>query len=224
MSGIDLSAQIITVVSTAIIMVLSILLSAFLTRSYLSRRTPNYASWSIGLWLFTVGVLEELLFSVGIYSQILIKSYLAIVALLVQFLAIGSLQLSGWKKVLKGYYVYSVAATVFLFASLAVSDIGNVISSYVVFGVLPILAIISSSFITFPAAIFILVVAAVSFRKTHSYKMLSIIVGVIVVSVAGTLYIAKFPAFLYYAEFVGILLLWAGFYSPKTKRADVNKK
>jgi hypothetical protein len=31
-----------------------------------------------------------------------------------------------------------------------------------------------------------------------------------------TLYIAAFPAFLYYAEFIGILLLWMGFVDFKT--------
>ncbi|AKA49416.1 hypothetical protein IX51_10265 [uncultured archaeon] len=219
----NLDAQAITQFSTALIMILSIVLSVFLTSSYLSRRSANYASWSIGLWLFTFGVLEEFIFSVGIYSQILIKSYLAIVALLVQFLAIGSLQLSGSQKPLKAYYAYSIAATILLLATLAVSDVGNIISNYVVFGALPLLVILSSSLITFPAAVIILYVAIVSYRRTHNRKMLSIIAGVIIVSVAGTLYIAKFPAFLYYAEFVGILLLWAGFFNPGSARINLLK-
>ncbi len=211
----NLDTQSVTEFSTALIMILSIILSLFLTKSYLTKKSLNYASWSAGLWLFTIGVLEELLFAMGFYSQLLVKSYLGIVALLVQFLAIGSLQLAGYRKVLNFYYAYSIAATIFIIYSLAVSGIGNIISSYVVFGTLPMLVIISSSLITFPAAVIILAVAVISYRKTHSYKMLSIIAGVIIVSVAGTLYIAKFPAFLYYAEFIGILLLWAGFFSPR---------
>ncbi len=46
---------------------------------------------------------------------------------------------------------------------------------------------------------------------TASKKMLSIIAGVIIVSIAGSLYIVHFPAFLYYSEFIGISLLWFGF-------------
>ena len=45
--------------------------------------------------------------------------------------------------------------------------------------------------------------------------MLSIIAGVVVVSIAGGLYIAAVPVFLYYSEFVGIILLWFGFFSFK---------
>jgi hypothetical protein len=65
--------------------------------------------------------------------------------------------------------------------------------------------------VTFPAAIILILIAALSYRKTRNPKLISIIIGVVVVSVAGTLYIVQFPAFLYYAEFIGILLLWIGF-------------
>lgn len=218
----NMDTQAMTELSTAIIMLLSILLSIFLTSSYISKRKLNLLSWSIGLWLFTIGVLEELLFAMGFYSPFLIKSYLAIVALLVQFLALGSLQLAGLKKVLNPYYIYSIAATVFILFSLSVSDVGNLITSFIVYGPLPLLVTISSSFVTFPAAMIILAVAIISYRATHNRKMLSIISGVIIVSIAGTLYIAKFPAFLYYAEFVGILLLWIGFYSPRRTGASVS--
>jgi hypothetical protein len=57
---------------------------------------------------------------------------------------------------------------------------------------------------------------AVSYRKTRNKKLLSIIAGVIVVSIAGTLYIVAFPAFLYYAELAGIALLWLGFVDFKS--------
>ena len=59
-------------------------------------------------------------------------------------------------------------------------------------------------------------IAAISYKRTRSKKMLSIIAGVIVVSIAGTLYIASFPEFLYFSEFIGILLLWAGFFDAGT--------
>lgn len=217
----DLGSQGVTEFSTALIMVLSIILSIFLTQSYFTRKSLNYASWSAGLWLFTIGVLEELLFSVGIYSEIMIKAYLIVVAILVQFLAMGSIQLTDYRRIRTGYYIYSIATFAYLLFVMTTVQIGNIISDYVVFGVLPIPVIVASSLITFPAAILILAVASISYRKTHSYKMLSIIAGVIIVSLAGTLYIAKFPAFLYYAEFVGILLLWIGFFSPVRRDRSV---
>ena len=215
MVSFSLAGQATTIFSTSLIMVLSAILAYFMTTNYLTKRSLSMAFWSIGLWLFTVGVLEEIVFAAGIYSSILIKVYLAIVAILVQFLAMGSLELGGSKRIRTAYYVYSLAVFVFLVVSLAVSSIGNIISSYVVFGPLPFLVILSSSLITFPAAIILLITAAMTYRKTRSNKMLSIIAGVIIVSVAGTLYIAKFPAFLYLAEFIGILLLWMGFFDWK---------
>lgn len=48
--------------------------------------------------------------------------------------------------------------------------------------------------------------------------MLSIIAGVVIVSIAGSLFIAQFPAFLYYSEFIGILLLCLGFFDYKSLR------
>ncbi len=73
------------------------------------------------------------------------------------------------------------------------------------------MVVVSSSFVSFPAAFFIILIAALSYKKSRNIKLLSIIAGVIVVSIAGTLYIAAIPVFLYYAEFIGILLLWIGF-------------
>lgn len=218
MSLLSLDTQSVAIVSTVVIMILSAILAYFMTTRYLISRNQSAAYWSTGLWLFTVGVLEEVLFAYGIYNSILIKSYLAIVAILVQFLAMGSLTLGASRKTQMVYWIYSIVAFVFLVYSLAVSDIGNIISSFVVFGPLPLLVIASSSLITFPAAVILLVTAILTYRKTKSGKMLSIIAGVIIVSVAGTLYIAKFPAFLYFAEFVGILLLWLGFFDWNARK------
>lgn len=212
--------QAFTEFSIAVILVLSVLLSIVLTRSYFRHKSASYIAWSAGLWLFTIAVLEELLFSDGIYSQFMIKVYLALVAILVQFLAIGSLMLAGKRMANRAYYLYSIAATAFLIFTLAISSVGDIITNYVVYGPLPLMTTAASSMVTFPAAVILIVMAALSYKQTHNRKMLSIIAGVIVVSIAGTLYIAKFPSFLYYAEFIGILLLWAGFYSPGRKKVS----
>lgn len=220
----SLDSQPVAIFSTIIIMILSAVLAYFMTAKYVHAGSKSTAFWSAGLWLFTFGVLEEVLFASGIYNSFLIKSYLAVVAILVQFLAMGSLALGASDRIQKVYWAYSLAAFAFLIYTLLTSDIGNIISSNVVYGVLPLYVIVSSSLITFPAAVILLVTAVITYRKTRSSRMLSIIAGVIIVSVAGTLYIAKFPAFLYFAEFVGILLLWAGFFEWKPKRVGTTSK
>jgi hypothetical protein len=168
--------------------------------------------WSLGLWFFALSVLEEVVFSAGYYSELLAAAYLGIVALLVEFLALGSIQLVKGERIKNAYYLYSLATGVALAYFLAAEKFGNLLDNYVVYGALPLGVVVISSIITFPAAAVLITTAALSYKKTHNRKMLSIITGVVVVSIAGSLYIAQFPAFLYYSEFLGILLLWMGFF------------
>jgi hypothetical protein len=182
-----------------------------MTYKFFKKKAKSQLAWSLGLWLFGVGVLLEILFSFNFYNAFLIKVYLASVAFLVSFLALGSTVLLKNKKVFSYYGIFFILSAIFVVYSLIVSTIGNVLTNYVVFGVLPLLVVISSSVMTFPAAAMLIAVAVISYRKTSNKKMLSIIAGVVIVSVAGSLYIAHFPTFLYYSEFIGILLLWLGF-------------
>ncbi len=151
----------------------------------------------------------------GLLARTWIKSYLFLVSLLVELLALGSIQLVGARAIRYTYYIFTILSTIVALYFVAVSYIGYIITGYIVYGPLPLSVTLISSIITFPAAVVLVVVAAVSYWRTHSKKMLSIIAGTVVVSIAGTLYIVQFPAFLYYAEFIGILLLWLGFFSRK---------
>lgn len=204
--------QLTVLIATVLTFLLSIGLSIGLTGKYLKKRQTSLLFWSLGLWTFALTVLFEIVFALGIYSTFLIDAYLFLVAILVELLALGSIQLVKSDKLKIGYYVIALIGAVATLYSLLASNVGNLMIGSVVAGLPPDLVIYASSLATFPAALVLIGVAAVGFRRTKSLKMLSIIAGVIVVSVAGTLYIASFPSFLYYAEFVGILLLWLGFY------------
>ena len=203
------------VVSTLFITVLSVVLAAFLTLNFRSRRQASYLFWSLGMWVFAVGVAMEAAFALGVYSQALAGIYIFVVALTVELLALGSMQLVSSRALRIAYYAYCVATTLVLAAATYTAEIGNIIVTYVVFGSLPISVIIASSLVTFPAAVLLAVIAGISYWRNRGAKMLSIIAGVVIVSVAGTLYIAAIPEFLYFAEFVGILFLWAGFFDAK---------
>lgn len=208
-----LQSQVMVGATLIIVLFLSTLLALYMTDNFVRNSARSALFWSMGLWLFVVGIIEEIIFASGIYSSLLIKSYLFIVAVLVELLAVGSLQLMHSKLLKNVYYAYSVATSAFLVYALVASSIGNIITTHVVFGPLPVIVTIASVFVTFPAAILLVLTAALTYRKTSSSKMLSIIAGVIIVSVAGTLYIVSFPAFLYISEFIGVLLLWFGFYT-----------
>jgi hypothetical protein len=197
--------------STILIFLLTVPLASLMTYKFIKKKGKSQLYWSIGLWLFGLGVLLEVLFSFNIYNAFLIKTYLVAVAFLVSFLALGSTALLKNKKIFNYYAIFFILSAIFVVYSLIVSSISNILTNYVVFGILPLLVVISSSIMTFPAAATLIAVALISYRKTSNKKMLSIIAGVVIVSIAGSLYIAHFPAFLYYSEFIGILLLWLGF-------------
>lgn len=203
-------------ISTVIILLLSIGLSMIISLNLMRKRTVSLFYWSAGLWVFSISVAIEVAFAFGIFSGILINSYLFLVAVIVEFLALGSVSLLNKKRLTESYLIFNIATDIFLLFSLATNNVGDIITHGVVFGPLPILVTIASSIVTFLAAVLLVVISAVSYRKTRNKKLLSIIAGVIVVSIAGTLYIVAFPAFLYYAELAGIALLWLGFVDFKS--------
>ena len=176
------------------------------------------------MWLFALGVIEEFLFASGIYGSQLVKSYLGIVALLVQFLALGSIQLVQSHMVKRTYYLFALISSVALSYLLLDANIGNVLTDYVVYGELPVTVIVISSVITFPAATVLIWTAVRTFRRDKDRKMLSIVAGVVVVSIAGSLYIVQFPSFLYVSEFIGILLLWVGFFDFSSRKRIVSSQ
>jgi hypothetical protein len=204
--------ELVVLLSTLVIALLSGILAAFMTYKWKNNRTAkSFAFWAIGLWAFTAAVLLESVFSLNIYSEALIDLYLFLVVFLVEALAMGSLYLLKNNTLKAGYIIYILVIDFAMVLALQFSNTSNLIITYVVYGVLPLAVVVVSSLGTFPAAFILIVVAALSYKRTKNAKMLSIIAGTLVVSIAGSLYIAAFPEFLYYSEFIGILLLWFGF-------------
>ncbi len=202
--------------STVLILLLTLPLAIFLSLSFAKSKMQSHLYWSIGMWFFFLGVLLEVLFAFGIYTSFLGDAYMLFVAILVEFLALGSISLIRSLSIRKTYYAFCVISTVFLIYAIVVSpSIPIINNARVAVTVTSLLVSIASSVITFPAAAILVIVAALSYTRTKNPKMLSIIAGVVVVSIAGGLYIAAVPVFLYYSEFVGIILLWFGFFSFK---------
>ncbi|MCW1291569.1 MAG: hypothetical protein QXL76_00360 [Candidatus Rehaiarchaeum fermentans] len=215
-----LSLQDAVLISVLIIDILSIILALLMSLKYNKNRSKTYLFWSAGLWAFTISVFLEILFALGIYNEFLISTYVFLVALLVELLALGSIQF--FPKFVRIYYIFCLLSTLALIISLFFVNIGNIIQNYVVYGALPLVTTIISSIITFPAAAIIIISAILTIKRTGKYKdssvkfkkrvqMISIIIGVLFVSLAGTLYIASYPELLYWSEFGGIVLLWIGF-------------
>ncbi len=210
------ATQLEVLVSVIVIFVLTAALAAVMTKRYLGKRSRALAFWSAGLWVFTISVFLEILFALDIYPNYLIDAYLFLVVVLVECLALGSIQLIRSDSIRNGYYAFAAFATLLALYTIMASAPPSAwpspfVETYVAAGSPTLLIIISSTIATTVAAAVIVIIAAKSYLKKRSTKLLSIIAGVVVVSIAGTLYIASVPEFLYYSEFVGILLLWWGF-------------
>ncbi|AGO60112.1 MULTISPECIES: hypothetical protein [Ferroplasma] len=210
---------ILAVISTIVILILSLGLSILISSNYIRKKQLNLLAWTLGLWVFSISVALEVVFSTNYETSLLMKSYLILVSVLVELLALGSVLLLKKHNITIYYGIYMIISTVFVIVSALISHVGDIVTHGVVYGVLPILISISSITVTFPAAILLILISLSSYVKTKNPKLLSIVVGVIIVSVAGTLYIVEFPAFLYYAEFFGILLLWIGFVDFKVLKS-----
>ena len=206
-----ITSEAFVLLSVITIFALTIGLTVVILKKYLKTQYLSLFYWSLGLIVFTFAVLLEIIMAANIFSRFLIDFYLFLVAILVNFLALGSFALFGNRKFLFYYNIYSIISIIFFIITLIIYPVGHIIIHHIVFGPLPLMIVISSSAITFPAAVLIIIIAAISYRKSKNAKLLSIIAGVLVVSTAGTLYIAAIPVFLYYAEFIGIVLLWVGF-------------
>lgn len=206
-----LSTQLATISITSVTFLLSLVLAIAMTLKSRRSHQSSQVFWAIGLWIFAITVLIEVIFSVGLYSGLIEKLYLALVAVLVEVLALGSMQMVKSRALRFAYYGFFVLSTGYLFYGTALSAIGNLVSNYTMSGIPPLPVTIASTAITVPSTGVLIAVAAINFVRTRRKRMLCVIAGIALVAAAGSLYIEQFPSALYLAEFIGILLLWFGF-------------
>jgi hypothetical protein len=198
--------------SIVVLSAAALALSAMVLVRYRRERRACHLYWGIGLFLVFVTLAEEAALFVGVWSEVLVQSYLVLVAVLVGILSLGSAELSlhGWGK--RAWFAY-IAATSVLLA--AVGFLYTVPSSIVVDGVVSGLpstpVVIASSLVTFPAAGLLIVASLYGALREKRLQLLYITAGTVVISAAGSLYLVSFPLSLYYAEFVGVALLFLGF-------------
>lgn len=199
-------------VSLLVLSVVALVLAVMVLARYRTGHRKCYLYWGLGLFLFFVTLVQEAVLDLGVWNQPLIQSYLILTALLVGILSFGSAELSlstRWRWPYFGYI--GVMSVVLVVVGFMVTVPKSIIAGGVVTGLPPTNIDVLSSLITFPGAVLIIVSALYGTVKQHRLQLLYIAFGAGVLSVAGTLYLASFPATMYYAEFVGIFLLFLGF-------------
>ena len=84
------------------------------------------------------------------------------------------------------------------------------VSGGVITGNPPVTLIILSTFVTGPATLVLLGAVVLSLRKAWRWQTVMMGIGAVVLAAGGALYIASFPVALYYAEFLGVILIFFG--------------
>jgi len=134
------------------------------------------------------------------------------VALLVGLLSFGSAENglpAKWRRVYMAYV--GVATAVVGYFCLVDPVSGSVLSQGVVTGNPSLGIVLSSTALTVPAATLMAGLALLGVYRKRVWRLAFIAAGILVISAAGGLYIVSIPVTLYYAEFIGVFLLYIGF-------------
>jgi len=191
---------------------LTLLLAGVEARRYRERGLRAHLFWSAGLALVVVTILFEAVFYFGVWSEPLAQSYLFLVAVLVGLLSLGSAELLLPERARPIYAAYVVATSALVgYLSFTQSVSPTILSDGVFTGNPTLAVILASSLVTVPAAAVMVVGSLKSAFKLKLWRLLYVTAGILVISAAGTLYIVSVPITLYFAEFVGVLLLFVGF-------------
>lgn len=201
--GISLSLGILTVVLGS--------LSARGFVRFVLDHNRHQVMWAVGLALGTVATSLELIAYVGLVNVLLLQTYVFCSAAIVGILSLGGLRAfhrTSWNRSYIGYIGLTLA-TVAVF-SYTTPLPRSMVSSGVISGNPPLLLLILSSLVTVPATVVLLWACVRSLRRNFRWRGLLMLSGASVLGAGGAFYIASFPVMLYYAEFVGIVLLFFG--------------
>ena len=199
-------------VSMVAICVIALVLAVLVLARYRRDRRRWHLYWGIGIFLVFVAQAQEAAFYLGLWSQLLIRSYLVVVAVLVGVLSLGSAELSLRGRARSLWYGYVGASCAACAAVCAVTPVSStILYEGVVWGMPPINVVIVSSLATIPTALLLIVASLLGAVRERRLRLLYITAGMTVFTVSGSLYIVSFPAAMFYAEFLGVVLLFLGF-------------
>lgn len=183
-------------------------------RRYVASRVSVQLWWSLGLALATAAMVVETIVYGGIDNGPLLQTYFFLSAALVGVLSIGAIRVFHRPKLEPRYAMFVFLACVVLGVYCFTTPLStDLVVGGIIVGNPPLLLFVLSTVVTGPATVVLLISAGSSLRKTRDWRSLMLIAGALVLGVGGALYTARFPVALYYAEFIGIILLFGGLVS-----------
>jgi hypothetical protein len=178
---------------------------------FVRNRDRHQVMWAAGLGLGTAATAVELLAYLGVVSSVLLQAYVFFSAAIVGVLSLGTLRAFHrvrWNQAYLGYIGASLAAVAYL--SFTTPMPSSMVDAGVISGNPPLSLLVLSSLVTVPATLVLLTACVMSLRKSFRWRGLLMLSGACVLGAGGAFYIASFPVMLYYAEFIGIVLLFFG--------------
>ena len=167
-----------------------------------------------GLALGAAATAIEFVVYLGVVTTPLLQGYVYLSAAIVGVLSLGSTRVLRSARFENAYTTYVLATCAAVGALSFTTPLpSSMVSAGVVSGNPPLLLIVLSSLVTGPATVVLLGAVVVSLRKTWRWQTMMMGIGASVLAAGGALYIASFPVALYYAEFIGIVLIFFGLVS-----------
>lgn len=199
-------------VSLILLAALTCILAVVEARRYAARYVRAHLYWCAGLALVAASLLIEAVFYYGLWSPVLAQSYFFLVAVLVGLLSLGSAELLFPLRARIVYAAYTVAmmVAVGVYSFTRPIDV-SILNGGVVTGNPSLEVVITSTLLTVPAAAVMVIGSVRSALQTRQWRLLSLAAGILVISAAGGLYVVSIPITLYFAEFVGVFLIYVGF-------------
>jgi hypothetical protein len=181
-----------------------------MVRSYRDR-SRHQLMFGLGLLCGTVALAVEFVAYLGLVDSGLLQAYVFLSAAIVGVLSLGSAK-SFWPGRFETAFMAYMAVAIGLVAWFSATTPMplSMVRAGIISGNPSLLLLILSSFVTVPATVVLLTAAVVHLRRTFRPKGLLMISGACVLGAGGAFYIASFPVVLYYAEFVGIVMLFLG--------------
>ena len=179
---------------------------------YLRTRQRLQLFWAGGMGLASGAMAIETVVYAGVVSSGLLQAYVFLTAALVGVLSLGATRVLKSPRFESGYrgFIFASIALVGLACLLVPIPPSAMVSGNIIVHNPPLLLLLLSTMVTGPATVVLLASAGVSLRRTRHWQGLLMIAGALVLGAGGALYIASFPVALYYAEFIGIVLLFIG--------------
>jgi hypothetical protein len=194
--------------------VLLVILTVRAVARFFETKSRPQLMWGGGLGLAAAAMAVESVVYFGVVSSGILQTYVFLSAAIVGILSLGATRVLRSPRLENVYTAYTLAACGVVAAACAVTTLPtSMVTSGIITGNPPLMLILLSSFVTVPATVVLLTATFLSLRRSHRWQTLLMAAGALILGAGGTLYIASFPIALYYAEFLGILLLFLGLVS-----------